>query len=179
MERSSAHAAPPVRAGGVGGKLRRLICEYMWEGSAVPPGSSVSPLALLLKLLPHTHTHTDTRLSPPDWANSVVMRGCVCGLGFPRQVGSPEAAARSDRSKRPLRAATRRFLIATVLGRFWGRFAGRVLFGVPLSRGSGACGGCSGTGKVSHSSTAYLPGARLPAAAPRGFLPRDLSVTLK
>lgn len=59
MERSSAHAAPPVRAGGVGGKLRRLICECMWEGSAVPPGSSVSPLGLLLqKLLPHTQRHS-------------------------------------------------------------------------------------------------------------------------
>lgn len=42
-----------------------VICVCMWAGSAMPPGAGCGPA-------------THTRKSPPDWANNVRMRGCVC-----------------------------------------------------------------------------------------------------
>lgn len=156
--------------------------------------------------------------SPPDWANSVGMRGCVCHGMLPqphcmdtarffsplhvsplphrRHCRHPQVVSqRQERSvmgAKPRRAATRRSMIPTVLERtrksgthrrvlglvVGAMMRGEFIWWLFLKRGSRACGSNisrSGTAKVSHSSSTWVPlplaQARLPAAAPWVFCP--------
>lgn len=135
---------------------------------------------------------THTRLSAPDWANNGAMRGCVC-CRLPSQPPTgaatiflgrwvPKAKRLSDWRK-ALRAATRRSVIPTVLGRTGSRDAssggmrGEFIWCYSKARQQSVRRQhlYSGMAKVSHSSSTW---ARLPAAPPR-VLPGDVSVTLK
>ena len=156
-----------------------VICECMWVGSAMPPGSGCEPA-------------THTRPSPPDWANSVGMRGCVCRGILPQP---PTGAATV--SPRQVGPKGKCLVIGAkpcerLQGDSWSQqcWGGQVLgdassggmrgefiwcYSKPRQRSVRQQHFCSGTVKVSHSSSTW---ARLPAAALR-VLPRDLSVTLK
>lgn len=138
--RSSAPCAPPVCACVQQGRAATQL-GFLWFGRAMPLGVGSEPAIHARPALPY-------------WANNVGMRGSVCPgiLSQPptgtAAVFSPAGASQrrvfSDRSKAQ-RAATRRVVIPTVLGRTGscGRVIGpderRIYLVLFLKRGSGAC----------------------------------------